>query len=31
MDIEKDEMGEENTDLDIDAGDMTDTPVDPTE
>lgn len=31
LDIEKDEMGEENTDFDIDAGDMTDTPVDPTE
>lgn len=31
LDIDNTEMGEENTDLDIDAGDMTDTPVDPTE
>lgn len=31
MDIEDTEMKEENTDLDIDAGDMTDTPIDPTE
>lgn len=31
LDIDNTEMGEENTDFDVDAGDMTDTPVDPTE
>lgn len=31
LDVDNTEMGEENTDFDVDAGDMTDTPVDPTE
>lgn len=31
LDIDNTEMGEENTDFDVNAGDMTDTPVDPTE
>ena len=31
LDVDNTEMGEENKDFDVDAGDMTDTPVDPTE
>ncbi len=31
LDVDNAEMGEENTDFDVDAGDMNDTPVNPTE
>lgn len=31
LDVDNAEMGEENKDIDVDAGDMTDTPVEPTE
>lgn len=31
LDVDNTEMGEENKDFDVDAGDMTDTPVEPTE